>query len=48
MVYWRRPEQLPVADDISALAAYWKTHYNTPKGKGKIETFIRRWNSNVK
>ncbi len=27
--YRRRPEPLPVPTDVSALALYWKTHYNT-------------------
>ena len=34
IIYYRRPEPLPAADDIEGLAAYWKQHYNTPLGKG--------------
>ena len=34
LIYYRRPEPLPAADDIDGLAAYWKQHYNTPLGKG--------------
>jgi len=34
VIYYRRPEPLPAADDIPGLAAYWKQHYNTPRGAG--------------
>jgi len=34
LIYYRVPEALPEADDIEALAKYWKQHYNTPAGKG--------------
>lgn len=32
--FWMSPEPLPAADNIDALGAYWKAHYNTPEGKG--------------
>lgn len=32
--YYMRPERLPDAEDIDALAEYWKKHYNSPAGKG--------------
>lgn len=37
-IHYRRVRAaLPAADDANGLAAYWKTHYNTPLGKGTIE-----------
>jgi hypothetical protein len=30
---------LPDANDVTALALYWKAHYNTPLGKGLPEEF---------
>ena len=38
--YFRRPEGLPHEDDFYGLAAYWKKHYNTEKGKGTIQGFM--------
>lgn len=38
--YLRAKEPLPAANDIPALAAYWKKYYNTPKGKGHEDEFI--------
>jgi len=34
------PAALPPANDIYALAAYWKQYYNTPAGAGKVEEFV--------
>jgi len=34
--YRRVSAPLPEATDTSGLAAYWKQHYNTPKGRGTI------------
>ncbi len=39
--YWYEPDRLPDADDWSALAAYWKQHYNTPLGRGTVEHFLK-------
>jgi hypothetical protein len=39
--YSRFSEPLPRYDDIRKLAAYWKKYYNTEKGKGTIDKFIR-------
>lgn len=40
--YWRKPQALPTDPaDIVGLAKYWKEHYNTKLGKGKVEDFIR-------
>jgi hypothetical protein len=38
--YLSIPEPLPPADDIPALARYWKRYYNTPKGKGTEADFV--------
>ena len=45
--YLRVKERLPDADDIEGLARYWKKYYNTYKGKGKVEEFIRNYNRYV-
>lgn len=42
LIYCRRPEPLPRADDLPALADYWKTHFNTPAGRGQPADFIAR------
>jgi len=42
LVYYRRPEPLPAADNLAGLAAYWKAHFNTVKGKGTALKFIKR------
>lgn len=42
VIYWRKPEALPEADNIKGLAKYWKDHYNTYLGAGKEEDFVRR------
>jgi hypothetical protein len=41
--YIRKPEVLPKANDIKALAAYWKKHYNTVHGAGTVEEFIKNF-----
>ncbi|OGR93728.1 MAG: hypothetical protein A2V88_00735 [Elusimicrobia bacterium RBG_16_66_12] len=38
--YLRVWRQLPEADDVRALAAYWKQWYNTPAGKGNESRFV--------
>ena len=42
LVYRRRPEPMPPAGDIPALAAYWKAYFNTTAGKGTAAKFIGR------
>ena len=32
-----------VPDSVEEQAAYWKQHYNTIKGKGRVESFVQRW-----
>lgn len=43
LIYYRRPEPLPKANDIEALANYWKDHYNTYLGKGRVEDWVRHY-----
>ncbi len=47
LIYYRRPEPLPRADDLPALAEYWKAHFNTAAGKGAPADFIARAGSLV-
>ncbi len=42
LVYYRRPEPLPHADDLAGLARYWKAHFNTNLGAGTPEDFLTR------
>ena len=37
------PETLPTADDVEALAQYWKKYYNTIYGSGTIEEFKKHY-----
>jgi hypothetical protein len=39
LVYWRKTEPLPEANDLRGLADYWKRHYNTPAGGGRRDEF---------
>ena len=43
--YFRVPEPLPDADDVQALAEYWKRFYNTHLGLGNAREFVKnyRW-----
>lgn len=45
--YWAMPEDLPPSSSPGVLAAYWKQHYNTPAGGGRIEDFVRNYQSYV-
>lgn len=44
VLYRSIPEALPKPFDVEDMARYWKRYYNTPKGKGTEEEFIRNWN----
>lgn len=46
--YYSIPKELPDKDDIIGLATYWKTYYNTPKGKGTVEGFSDAYTRYVK
>lgn len=48
LVYWRRPEPLPKADDAEGLAAYWKAHFNTSEGKGSVEKALPHFERAIK
>ena len=45
--YYVVPEELPPADNVLALAEYWKKYYNTSSGKGKIEDFVKKYNQHI-
>lgn len=45
--YRRVSERLPAADDVQGLALYWKHHYNTFKGKGRVEEFVENYHALV-
>ena len=42
LVYYRRPEPLPEADDLAGMAKYWKAHYNTVLGAGTVTGFLHK------
>lgn len=48
LIYYRRPEALPAADDLPGLAAFWKRFYNTALGKGTEAQFILHYNAYCK
>lgn len=41
--YLDAKEALPDADNILALAQYWKKYYNSPKGGGTAEEFVKNY-----
>jgi len=41
--YYMAPEPLPAADDIDALAGYWKRYFNTAAGAGTVDNFLADW-----
>ena len=41
--YRRVAEPLPKAKDAEAMAAYWKAHYNTSAGAGRVEKALPRF-----
>lgn len=41
LIYRRAPEALP--STVDGMAALWKLRYNTPKGKGTEEDFVRTY-----
>ena len=48
LIYWRSPKELPSANDVEGLAKMWKECYNTYKGKGTIEHFIKCYEARIK
>ena len=47
VIYWRRPEPLPDANNPEKLGQYWKKHYNSDLGKGTIDHFIKAWEARI-
>lgn len=45
--YLMIPEPLPPADDVEALAVYWKKWYNSEAGKGTVQGAIENYNKYV-
>ena len=45
--YLANSEPLPPADDVPAMARYWKRHYNTRLGKGRPEEFEHCWANTI-
>ena len=41
--YLRVTAALPAANDIPAMAHYWKRYYNTVLGAGTPEEFLKKW-----
>ncbi|MEO5333846.1 MAG: hypothetical protein H7839_17675 [Magnetococcus sp. YQC-5] len=41
--YLRCSAPLPADGDIEAQAAYWKSHFNTPLGKGTTQQYLANW-----
>lgn len=48
LIYYSKDPPLPDADDLPALAAYWKLHYNTPEGKGTESQWMKHYREYVK
>lgn len=40
--YYRVTDAIPTTTPTEQ-ATYWKQHYNTPAGKGKIEDYLTKW-----
>ena len=40
LCYYRKAKALPEAGDIEGQGQYWKTHYNTPLGKGMVTKYV--------
>jgi len=46
--YRRYPEKLPKIHDIEGMAALWKKRYNTYKGSGTVDGFIKTYEKYIK
>ena len=40
--YYRVPEPLPDPENLEGLAQYWKDHFNTRAGRGRVEDFVTK------
>ena len=45
--YFRVSEQIPQRDNPRAMARYWKAHYNTYLGAGKVEDFENSYREHI-
>lgn len=45
--YRRERDPLPPADDVPALGAYWKEHYNTIHGAGTVDEFVHNFPNEI-
>lgn len=43
LIYFRAEQPLPAADDLTGLATYWKTHYNTADGAGTVAEWVANY-----
>ena len=43
LLYYRKPEALPMADDLPGLAEYYKRHFNTSLGAGTPEQWLSHY-----
>lgn len=41
--YYRRAEPLPDKDDVIGMSHYWKSYWNTIKGKGTVDQFVENY-----
>jgi len=46
--YRRVRGYLPKVDDLEGQARYWKQFYNTPKGKGTVEEYMKNYKELVR
>jgi hypothetical protein len=47
LLYRAYPEPIPELGDIEGMARLWKLRYNTPKGAGRVEQFIKNYHRYV-
>lgn len=43
--YLPKPERIP--DDLEGQAQYWKDHFNTSEGSGRVETYLKNYHRYV-
>ena len=48
LLYWRIRAPLPAAEDLDGLARYWKTYWNTEKGRGTPAQFVMHYRDALK
>lgn len=45
--FLRVSDPLPKAGDVEGMGAYWKKFYNTEKGKGTVEEFVKNFPTEI-